>query len=106
MVKTIMWSGKSGKKYEYWIYPMTMAFQDDEPGNYIFAKENSPGRFSPVYIGETQNLKERLSNHNELPCITRNGGTHIHVHTTPGTESTRKAEEADLLAKWDTPCNG
>ena len=105
MPKTIRWTGKSGKQYEYWIYRMDTTFED-EPGNYIFAKETSPHLWSPVYIGETESLKDRLTNHNELPCITKNGGTHIHAHTTPGGAHARKAEEADLLDRSDTPCNG
>jgi len=105
MTETIMWPGKSGKEYEYWIYPMGSTLFEDESGNYIFAR-TSPEGWSPVYIGETESLKDRLSNHDELPCITKNGGTHIHAHTTPGGAQARKAEEADLLDRWDTPCNG
>ncbi len=102
--QTIMWPGASRKEYEYWIDDMNSSFKD-EPGNYIFAKETSPGRWTPIYIGETESLKDRLSNHEKLPCVKRYGGTHIHAHTTPGGEKARKAEEADLLAKWDPPCN-
>ena len=102
--QTIMWPGVSGKDYKYWIYPMGSSFKD-EPGNYIFAKETSSNRCTPIYIGETDSLENRLANHEKLPCVKRYGGTHIHAHTTPGGEQVRKAEEEDLLAKWDPPCN-
>lgn len=102
--QTIMWSGASGKQYKYWITDMDLSFKD-EPGNYIFTKETSPGQFTPIYIGETESLKDRLSGHDKLPCLKPHGGTHIHTHTTPRGEQTPKAEEADLLAKWDSPCN-
>ncbi|MDA2933471.1 hypothetical protein MYX82_03920 [Acidobacteria bacterium AH-259-D05] len=102
--QTIMWPGASGEQYRYWISDMNSSFKD-EPGNYIFAKETSPNRWTPIYIGQTESLKNRLTDHEKLPCIKRHGGTHIHAHTTPGGEQVREAEEADLLAKWDPPCN-
>ncbi len=102
--ETIMWPGASGKEYKYWIYPIGTSFKDT-PGNYIFAKETAPGRWTPVYIGETDSLKDRLSNHEKMPCVQRHGGTHVHAHTSSADAKTRRAEESDLLAKWDPPCN-
>ncbi len=101
---TIMWTGASGTKYKYRIYPIGTTFKN-VPGNYIFAKESSPGHWSPVYIGETESLKDRLSNHEKMPCVQRHGGTHVHVHTSSSDVTDRTAEESDLLAKWDPPCN-
>ena len=83
---------------------MNTSFKD-EPGNYIFAKETSSGYWTPIYIGETDSLKDRLSNHEKMPCVKRHGGTHVHVHTSSSDEQARRAEESDLLAKWDPPCN-
>lgn len=102
--RTILWSGASNKQYKYWIYDVNTSFKD-EPGNYIYAKESSPGRWSPIYIGETESLEDRLSNHPKLPCIRRHGGTHVHVHISSSDEEVRRAEEADLLEKWNPPCN-
>lgn len=101
---TIMWLGASGKTYKYWITPIDTSYKD-EPGNYIFAKESSPGKWTPLYIGETKSLCDRLANHDKLPCVKRYGGTHIHTHTASSDQAVRKAEESDLLAKWDPPCN-
>ena len=103
--RTIFWSGASGKQYKYWIDDINTSFKD-EPGNYIYAKEISPDRWVPIYIGETDSLKDRLSsNHEKLPCIKRHGGTHIHAHTSSSDEDIRRAEEADLIEKWNPPCN-
>jgi hypothetical protein len=104
MAETIIWPGASGKEYKYQIYSIDTAF-NDVPGNYIFAKETSPNRYTPIYIGESESLKDRLSNHDKLPCVQRHGGTHIHAHTTSGGQDIRRAEESDLLTKWDPPCN-
>jgi hypothetical protein len=100
----IMWHGLSGKEYKYWIYPIGTSFKE-EPGNYIFAKETKPGHWSPCYIGQTENLDQRLGYHEKETCAKRNGATHIHTHLTSGGETVRRAEERDLLQKWKPPCN-
>ena len=103
MADTCIWIGASGKKYEYTVYSIGREW-NDVPGNYIFAKVVS-NKWSPVYIGETESFKDRLPNHNELPCIRSNGGTHIHAHTNRSSQA-RLNEEADLLRNYTTPCNG
>ncbi len=101
---TINWPGASGREYKHWIYPIGTSFKD-EPGNYVFAKETSPGRWTPIYVGETESLRDRLPNHEKLRCVLGNGGTHIHAHVTSGGQQARLAEEADLRWKWNPPCN-
>ena len=100
---TIMWPGKSGKEYKYWIYPIGASFKD-APGNYIFAKESKPGHWLPVYIGQTNSLSTRLANHEKESCAKRNGATHIHAHLNER-EADRLAEEKDLILRWKPPCN-
>ena len=58
----IYWEGASGKKYDYWIHKIGTTFNDTS-GNYIYAKESSPARWRPVYIGETGSLRDRLADH-------------------------------------------
>ena len=102
--KTIQWQGASGTSYKYWIYPIGTSFQE-EPGNYIFAKETKPGSWRACYIGQTENLNNRLGDHEKEACAKREGATHIHTHLTSGGEKARKAEEEDLISKWKPPCN-
>src|SRR5713101_7429409 len=59
---TIQWPGRSGSRYQYWIYPLGTSFKE-KPGNYIFAKEVQPGRWRPIYVGQTENLGARLPAH-------------------------------------------
>ena len=101
---TINWPGASGREYRYWIFRIETGFKD-EPGNYIYAKQTPSGQWTPVYIGETQSLRDRLPNHEKLPCVRRNGSTHVHVHLTSGGQQVRRAEESDLIRNWNTPCN-
>ena len=104
MARTCKWVGDSGKEYIYNIHSIDTDW-GDVPGNYIFTKETSPRVWEAVYIGETVSFKDRLHNHNELPCIQRNKGTHIHNHINRDDDA-RLEEEADLLANYSTPCNG
>jgi len=103
-VPTYDWSGQSGRKYQYWIYPIGQSFYE-KPGNYIFVKETSPGRWTPCYIGQTENLNQRLGDHEKEACAKRNGATHIHVHLSSDNKTERCAEETDLIQQWKPPCN-
>ena len=98
------WEGASGKKYGYWIYEIGTTFKDT-PGNYIYAKETKPRYWRPVYIGQTSSLSDRLADHDKEACAKRNGATHIHAHTSSDSERDRRAEENDLIDKWDPVCN-
>ncbi len=104
MADTVNWSGASGRTYQYWIHPITTTFKA-VAGNYIFAKEIEPGRWRAVYIGETADLSERFDNHHKMPCIVRNGATHIHAHTNSD-QNARLAEEMDLINNYRPVCNG
>lgn len=101
---TINWTGLSGKTYTHHIYPIDTTFKEAS-GNYLYAKEVSPGHWTPLYIGQTKNLSDRLSNHEKEDCARRRGATHIHAHVNQDGEQARLAEEADLIGKWKPPCN-
>jgi predicted GIY-YIG superfamily endonuclease len=101
---SMLWPGKSGKEYKYWIYTIGTTFTDKKGANYIFAKETTKGSYKPIYIGQTDDLSERFDNHHKMPCIKRNGATHIHVHINTD-ESSRLKEESDLIEKWNPICN-
>ena len=102
--RTMMWSGISGKEYKYWIVSIGASFKP-VAGNYIFAKETSPNTWAPIYVGETDNLERRLSDHDKLPCVRRYGATHIHSHTSVDDNASRRKEEADIRDKWNPPYN-
>lgn len=103
MADKCKWIGASGKEYLYDIFKIGIDW-NDVPGNYIFAYKTEPTVWAPVYIGETESFKDRLPNHPELPCIRRNGGTHIHAHVNQNSQG-RLDEEADLLKNHNPPCN-
>jgi predicted GIY-YIG superfamily endonuclease len=98
------WPGTSGKTYTYHVYPIGHSLKA-EAGNYIFAKLNAQGQWSPLYIGETEDLDDRVATHEKRECVKRNGGTHIHAHLTPGDRSIRLNEETDIRNNFTTTCN-
>ena len=101
----IYWVGVSGKKYGYWIYRIETEFKE-VPGNYIFAKKVDEEKWTPIYIGETRNLNQRLENHEKAERAILNGATHIHAHTSSGSKAICLDEETDLIDRWDPVCNG
>ena len=101
---TITWLGKSGKSYKYEIWSLS-EIHKAVPANYIFVKETEADRYQPIYIGQTGDISERFDNHHKMSCIRKNGATHLCSHGSSSDEKERKAEESDLLGKWNTPCN-
>jgi hypothetical protein len=101
---TIDWKGASGKIYRYWIVPMGTPLQA-KPGNYIFSRQTAPGFWTPLYVGQTENLDIRFDNHHKAASIKRAGATHIHQHLSAD-DKARLAEETDLIRQWKPPCNG
>jgi hypothetical protein len=101
---TILWDGKSGKEYKYWIYEIGHPMKA-VPGNYCFAKETNPNTWTPIYFGETEDLSERFDHHHKIDCLRRNGSTHIHTHTSSAGKEVRCEEETDLINRWTPPCN-
>ena len=98
-----IWTGASGKQYKYTVFALDTKW-NDVAGNYIFAKESANG-WQPLYFGETVSFRARLvPSHEKLPCAHRNGITHIHAHANAN-GAARLAEESDLIAAYDAPCN-
>ncbi|MFZ0917728.1 MAG: hypothetical protein WAN04_12595 [Candidatus Udaeobacter sp.] len=100
----IYWKDKSGTSHRFWIYPRGTKFNEPCPGIYIYARETSPHKWTPIYIGQTENVNIRLTNHEQQECVDQNGATHIHVSIiTP--EKSRLAIEKDLIEQWKPVCN-
>lgn len=104
------WTGATGTKYEYRVWPISTRFKAGQPGNYIFTKA-TPGAdgsntHTPLYIGETGDLGERFDNHHKIGCVGSHGATHLLVRGNTGGVEARREEERDLLNVYGTPCNG
>ena len=103
--ESIIWKGQSGAEYTYWLYPRGTNFEGDLAGNFILAKQISPGRFNPIFIGEGANLNTAITNNSKKSCIDLNGATHLFVHLSSFDALERTAETNDLLLRWKPVCN-
>lgn len=104
MAETLIWKGKSGKEYKYWIYDLD-ATHDAVPANYIFVSKTGTTYYMPIYIGETEDISERFDSHHKMPCIQRNGATHLCTHKSDADKKVRCTEEADLINNYNPTCN-
>ena len=105
--RTIFWPGITGEQYKYYIYPIGISV-DSVPGNYIFAREVSPQTWTAVYVGETNNLDELLTDHNvseKISEIRRYGATHIHIHNHGFDVNSRRREVLNISHRCHPPCN-
>lgn len=97
-------TGKSGKKYEFKVYPWGTSFKSIG-GLYLVLKKNENGNYGILYVGQTGDLSERFDDHHKQSCFDRNGKTHIAVKV-EGVEKTRLAIERDLIDNYNPTCNG
>jgi len=93
------WLGKSGKRYDYYGYPIPTKFNPNQKGNYVYARKNPNGKWVPVFIGEGD-LREAQFNHPQAKCIAEKGATHIHVRVNP-LDDERQAETRDMLEIYE-----
>lgn len=104
MTKAIEWPGKSGKKYRYHFVDMGQPFETIA-GNYCFAKQLANGNFVPLYFGETSDFENRMPGHDVWAKALVLGATHAMAHSTLGGVEVRRAEERDLIQKWNPTLN-
>ena len=96
---TCTWTGASGTNYTYYIWELPANFDPNQVGNYIYSKKNSEQKWVPIYVGEGDLASRVSDSHHQAACIKSRGATHVHVHLNAN-ENARKAEEADLLARY------
>ena len=77
-------------------------------GVYIFTKRitdwQGRRRWQPLYVGEAQDVADRLYDHEKLPDAVGLGITHIHFHFA-GHAERRMAIEKELIAYYRPPLN-
>jgi hypothetical protein len=99
---TLTLKGKSGSSYTFEVYKLNTDFKA-LGGLYLFTKADGTTH-THIYLGQTQDLSSRFTNHHKEQCIDKHGGTHISVRVM-NAEKERLAAEKDLLAIYNFPCN-
>ena len=104
MSDTVLWHGRDGVAYAYYVNSWDRPLRD-APGNYILVRRERR-QWVPLYIGETESLRDRLTNgHDQWHRARRHGMTHIHAHVNLNGAAARRDEEADLLRHYRPVCN-
>lgn len=104
MSQEVIFTGHSGRKYTYQLFPRKTTFTKPLPGLYIHVKE-TPSGWRPVRIGETCDLNQRLSNHENQAAVDQAGATHICVRVNFDGEPARLEEEKDLILHYKPELN-
>ena len=103
MDQTIEWLGYSFRKYKHTVSTWPGKFEKG-PGNFIFCSIDADYTWSPIYIGETNDLSEPFVNHRKMRCIMGLGATHVHAHANSGGEAARLDERNELIQIYDPIC--
>lgn len=96
--------GNSGKTYTFNLYKWGTEFKA-LGAVYAILKKTGDSNYRVLYIGQTEDLSERFDAHHKASCFSRNGVTHIAIHT-DSNKNSRLNKEFDLVANYNPVCNG
>lgn len=103
--ETVTLTGASGKQYvAVDVYPRYSSW-NSVAGVYLILRKLASGRYDTLYVGETDDLAERIANHHKMSCFEQHGWTHL-AFLSEGNARTRLIIEADILRGYRWPCNG
>ncbi len=105
-IADVTFNGKSGARYSFNVYSLDTEFESIG-AVYAFTKrtvKKDQGSHGLLYIGETEDLSERIPNHEKWPCVSQHDGNCICVHRDNDKDS-RLEKETDLIQNYEPPCN-
>jgi hypothetical protein len=99
--------GKSGSKYTFAVYSIDSTWKE-LAAVYVITKRTEKtgggGSHRYVYVGETENLKDRHSNHHKADCFAKHDANCL-CALLEDDEDKRLEIELDILAGNTFPCN-
>ncbi|WP_432799981.1 GIY-YIG nuclease family protein [Poriferisphaera sp. WC338] len=105
---TITFTGKSQESHECQVHPLNRDWPDGIPAVYFIIRLTNSGdsfKQTLLYIGETQDLKQRFLNHHKDECYNKNNANMICILEV-NNEEKRFEIEQDMIAAYQPPCNG
>ena len=100
----VRWRGQSNHVYDFRLHRIGEDL-DEVAGCYILTKVKGDGKWAPIYVGQTQNLRDRLAFHRLPSCVARHGATHICVYTHDMRDDQhRSLVERDLFRRLRPVC--
>jgi hypothetical protein len=106
---TLQLKGASGTTYGFNVHTADAIWADGLACVYYVSKRTEipggAGDHTAIYVGETEDMKERHLDHHKQECFDRHGCNAISIHRESNAQ-TRLRIEADLRRALDPPCNG
>lgn len=100
--ETIQVPTSQGVNVPYYIHPIGTSYFS-VPGIYLFVAW-SGSSWMPIYIGQTNDLQARLTNHPQEKAARAKGATHILTRIV-NTQAERDREEVYLIGRFKPVCN-
>lgn len=106
-INSAHFSGKSGQKYDFYVYPIDQPLQK-VGAVYVITRryKNNRGGVSHhiLYIGDTQNLSMVLADHPKRACFLSKNANCIGSHIDEDSQS-RAVKRDDLIQQHNPACN-
>jgi predicted GIY-YIG superfamily endonuclease len=98
--------GESGEEITFEVYPFNSAWPEVGAVYLVTKREKSDSDHTHtiIYIGQTDNLKNRFSEHHKAECFEENDANCVCIHR-DAQEKSRLAKEKDLLGARSPDCN-
>lgn len=105
----ITFSGKSGEKYYFQVWPLETRFKSVAAVYFVTKRVHENNNFhraghEEIYIGQTEDLTVPFATQSQLDCFKQHGANCICVFPALSAER-RLAVEQDLIAMHRTTCN-
>ncbi len=103
---TITYKGASGKEYTFNIYDFNSSWNEVPAIYFVTHAFNSGSQImhKAIYIGQTDNLKQRFLNHHKQACFSSHNANRLCI-IIEKSENARLATETDLIRAIKPPCN-
>jgi hypothetical protein len=99
----VNWSSPDGRSLQFGVYNYAGDWREVS-GIYIFCRREPNGGHTPLYIGQTINLRQRIPQHEMWPEAVRLGADSVHVALVSGAQNLDYFERV-LIAEFDPILN-
>jgi hypothetical protein len=101
---TLTLKGASGKEYSFDVYPNDLKWAAGIACVYYVSKRSDTGSHISIYVGETEDIKDRHLDHHKQECFERHGYNCISIHQERSANA-RLQTEKDLVKGLKPLCN-
>ncbi len=100
---TLKLEDRVGHEYAFDVYHREAAFTAAH-GVYLVLREDAPGDYVTLYVGETDDLAGALDSHPRKACFDEHRANRVGLHP-KSDPAVRQEIAAALVANYDPPCN-